>query len=181
MQRSIKFTKTVFFVPSRRTCGGLITVLRLSPASSGLFSRKMLKTLPRSCPCQNWKEKDLSVCIPQELQNKKQGLMTKDKKHSNYLWRDSCRVTCIETKKKGGAEVCNSRPKHLHQTKEPMDRQTHKNFRERANKLHCMRLPKPKALRGVRYTQKEAISIFETVTSTSQGSEPHNLRQMANK
>ena len=26
-----------------------MTVLRLSPASSGLFSRRMLNTLPRSC------------------------------------------------------------------------------------------------------------------------------------
>lgn len=41
LQRSIKLTKTVFFVPSRRTCGGLITVLRLSPASSGLFSLRI--------------------------------------------------------------------------------------------------------------------------------------------
>lgn len=49
LQRSMKFTNTVFFVPSRRTWGGLITVLRLSPASSGLFSRRMLNTLPRSC------------------------------------------------------------------------------------------------------------------------------------
>ncbi|KAM4090345.1 hypothetical protein ACJW30_09G054300 [Castanea mollissima] len=48
-QRSMKFTKTVFFVTSRRTCGGLITVLRLSAASSGLFFRRMLNTLPRSC------------------------------------------------------------------------------------------------------------------------------------
>ena len=56
LQRSMKFTKTVFFVPSRRTCGGLITVLRLSPASSGLFSRRMLNTLPRSCT-QYWRKK----------------------------------------------------------------------------------------------------------------------------
>jgi len=53
LQRSMKFTKTVFFVPSRRTCGGLITVLRLSPASSGLFSLRMLNTLPRSCRKKN--------------------------------------------------------------------------------------------------------------------------------
>lgn len=53
LQRSIKFTKTVFFVPSLRTCGGLITVLRLSPARSGLFSLKILKTLSRSCMVKN--------------------------------------------------------------------------------------------------------------------------------
>jgi len=49
LHRSIKFTNTVFFVPSRRTWGGLITVLRRSPARSGLCSRRMLNTLPRSC------------------------------------------------------------------------------------------------------------------------------------
>lgn len=49
LHRSMKLTKTVFFVPSRRTWGGLITVLRLSPASSGLFSLRMLNTRPRSC------------------------------------------------------------------------------------------------------------------------------------
>ena len=49
LHKSIKLTKTVFFVPSLRTWGGLITVLRLSPARSGLFSRRMLNTLSRSC------------------------------------------------------------------------------------------------------------------------------------
>ena len=49
LQRSVKLANTVFLVPSRITCGGLMTVLRLSPASSGLFSRRMLNTLPRSC------------------------------------------------------------------------------------------------------------------------------------
>ena len=48
LQRSIKLTK-VFLVPSRRICGGLMTVLRLSPASSGLFSRRIWKTRPKSC------------------------------------------------------------------------------------------------------------------------------------
>lgn len=49
LQRSMKLTKTVFLVPSRRTCGGLMIVRLLSAESSGLFSLKILNTRPRSC------------------------------------------------------------------------------------------------------------------------------------
>jgi len=48
LHRSIKFTKTVFLVPSRRTWGGRMIVRLFSPANSGLFSLRMLNTRPKS-------------------------------------------------------------------------------------------------------------------------------------
>lgn len=51
LHRSMKLANTVFLVPSRSTWGGLMTVRRFSPASSGLFSLSMLKTRPSSCTC----------------------------------------------------------------------------------------------------------------------------------
>ena len=47
LQISIRFANTVFFVPSRSTCGGLMIVLVFSD-KLGFFSRKMPKTRPRS-------------------------------------------------------------------------------------------------------------------------------------
>lgn len=41
LHRSMKFVKTVFLVPSRATWGGLSTVRRGPPDSSGFFSRRM--------------------------------------------------------------------------------------------------------------------------------------------